>query len=50
MIHDRADVRQLTQQMADAYKLTQTAAKAVNKDANQQVYINYIIKRIQDKA
>ena len=36
--------------MADAYKLTQTAAKAGNKEANQQVYISYIIKRIQDKA
>ena len=44
IIVDRADVRLLTQQMADAYKLTQTAAKAGNKEANQQVYISYIIK------
>ena len=50
IIEDRADVRQLTQDMGEAFKLTQTAAKSENKGANQVVYINLIIQKIQDKA
>ena len=50
IIEGRADVRQLTQLMGEAFKQTQTAAKSNKKDANQQVYISHIIKKIQDKA
>lgn len=47
---EHGNVRLLSQQMGEAFIETQTAVKSVDNGANQQVYIDLIVKRIEDKA